>query len=133
MLQSRDGNGSRMLSLITEQFLLDSRLSSYKSQPMPDKLRRLWDELACLWVFVVLNPTAISQDRDEWAANFEEWNSIDGCPPEDPQLPTNTQNGALISSRETGLMRNRGFSFYSTRQRSNNIFTSVRCHRMDVG
>ncbi|CAD5110853.1 DgyrCDS219 [Dimorphilus gyrociliatus] len=92
MLQSRDGNGSRMLSLITEQFLLDPRLSLYKSQPMPDKLRRLWDELACLWVFVVLNPTAISQDRDEWATNFEEWNSIDGCPPEDPQLPTNTQN-----------------------------------------
>ena len=48
MLRVRDSNGSRMLKLITEQFLADPRLILWKSQgtPMSDKCRLLWDQLS---------------------------------------------------------------------------------------
>lgn len=47
MLRARDSNGSRMLTLITDQFLADPRLVLWKSQgtPMTDKCRQLWDQL----------------------------------------------------------------------------------------
>ena len=47
MLQVRDSNGARMLTLMTDQFLADSRLVVWKMQgtPMTDKCRMLWDEL----------------------------------------------------------------------------------------
>lgn len=48
MLRVRDSNGSRMLMLITEQFLADPRLILWKSQgtQMTDKCRLLWDQLS---------------------------------------------------------------------------------------
>jgi hypothetical protein len=47
MLRARDSNGSRMLTLITDQFLADPRLLLWKTQgtPMTDKCRQLWDQL----------------------------------------------------------------------------------------
>lgn len=49
MLRARDSNGARMLTLITEQFLSDPRLSLWKSQSqggaMTEKYRQLWDQL----------------------------------------------------------------------------------------
>jgi hypothetical protein len=47
MLRARDSNGSRMLTLITDQFLADPRLFQWKTQgtPMTDKCRQLWDQL----------------------------------------------------------------------------------------
>ena len=50
MLQARDSNGARMLTLMTDQFLADSRLVVWKMQgtPMTDKCRQLWDELGIL-------------------------------------------------------------------------------------
>lgn len=43
----RDSNGARMLTLITEQFMADPRLSLWRQQgtAMTDKYRQLWDEL----------------------------------------------------------------------------------------
>lgn len=43
----RDSNGARMLTLITEQFMADPRLSLWRQQGtgMTDKCRQLWDEL----------------------------------------------------------------------------------------
>lgn len=43
----RDSNGSRMLTLITEQFMGDPRLAMWRQQgtTMTDKYRQLWDEL----------------------------------------------------------------------------------------
>lgn len=54
MLRARDGNGARMLRLITEQFLDDPRLVIWRAQgtPMADKCRQLWDQLGALWVGV---------------------------------------------------------------------------------
>ncbi|KAJ8040551.1 Zinc finger SWIM domain-containing protein 5 [Holothuria leucospilota] len=48
MLQVRDSNGARMLTLITEQFMADPRLQLWRQQgtPMTDKHRQLWDQLA---------------------------------------------------------------------------------------
>ena len=47
MLRAQDSNGSRMLALMTEQFLVDPRLLLWRSQgtPMTDKCRQLWDQL----------------------------------------------------------------------------------------
>lgn len=47
MLKMRDSNGARMLTLITEQFMADPRLSLWRQQGtiMTDKYRQLWDEL----------------------------------------------------------------------------------------
>lgn len=50
MLRMRDSNGARMLTLITEQFMADPRLSLWRQQGtgMTDKCRQLWDELGKL-------------------------------------------------------------------------------------
>ncbi|XP_047662427.1 zinc finger SWIM domain-containing protein 5 isoform X2 [Tachysurus fulvidraco] len=50
MLRMRDSNGARMLTLITEQFMADPRLSLWRQQGtgMTDKCRQLWDELDSL-------------------------------------------------------------------------------------
>lgn len=47
MLRMRDSNGARMLTLITEQFMADPRLTLWRQQgtTMTDKCRQLWDEL----------------------------------------------------------------------------------------
>ena len=58
MLRAQDSNGSRMLALMTEQFLADPRLVLWHSQgtPMTDKCRQLWDQLGkwknVIWKFV---------------------------------------------------------------------------------
>lgn len=43
----RDSNGARMLTLITEQFMADPRLSLWRQQGtgITEKCRQLWDEL----------------------------------------------------------------------------------------
>ncbi|KAM8789446.1 zinc finger SWIM domain-containing protein 5 isoform 2-T2 [Rhynchonycteris naso] len=50
MLRMRDSNGARMLTLITEQFMADPRLTLWRQQgtSMTDKCRQLWDELESL-------------------------------------------------------------------------------------
>lgn len=47
MLRMRDSNGARMLTLITEQFMADPRLSLWRQQGtgITEKCRQLWDEL----------------------------------------------------------------------------------------
>lgn len=67
MLKMRDSNGARMLTLITEQFMADPRLSLWRQQgtAMTDKYRQLWDELgkykfpdrlplSCVWVKIMV-------------------------------------------------------------------------------
>ena len=58
MLRAGDSNGSRMLALMTDQFLQDPRLILWKSQgtPMTDKCRQLWDQLGRSSLFKGLLP-----------------------------------------------------------------------------
>jgi len=88
MLRAQDSNGARMLTLITEQFLCDPRLTLWKSQgtPITDKCRQLWDQLGALWVCIVLNPHCTSQDKGQWKTLLEKWTHVDICPPEDPDM-----------------------------------------------
>lgn len=62
MLRMRDSNGARMLTLITEQFMADPRLSLWRQQGtgMTDKCRQLWDELG---EFCLLNPLGTFLDH----------------------------------------------------------------------
>ena len=58
MLRARDSNGSRMLTLMTDQFLADPRLLLWKTQstPMTDKCRLLWDQLGNLPPLLLIPP-----------------------------------------------------------------------------
>ncbi|XP_016897719.1 zinc finger SWIM domain-containing protein 5 isoform X2 [Cynoglossus semilaevis] len=85
MLRMRDSNGARMLTLITEQFMADPRLSLWRQQGtgMTDKCRQLWDELGALWVCVVLNPHCKSEEKSCWLKQLKKWGDMDVCPLED--------------------------------------------------
>ena len=62
MLRARDSNGSRMLTLMTEQFLADPRLAVWRAQgtQLTDKCRQFWDELGeifgCTFFITLYNP-----------------------------------------------------------------------------
>uniref|UniRef100_A0ABM5FTT5 Zinc finger SWIM domain-containing protein 6 n=1 Tax=Pogona vitticeps TaxID=103695 RepID=A0ABM5FTT5_9SAUR len=85
MLKMRDSNGARMLTLITEQFMADPRLSLWRQQgtAMTDKYRQLWDELGALWMCIVLNPHCKAEQKASWLKQLKKWNSVDVCPWED--------------------------------------------------
>uniref|UniRef100_W5MM49 Zinc finger SWIM-type containing 6 n=1 Tax=Lepisosteus oculatus TaxID=7918 RepID=W5MM49_LEPOC len=85
MLKMRDSNGARMLTLITEQFMADPRLSLWRQQgtTMTDKYRQLWDELGALWMCIVLNPHCKPEQKAGWLRQLKKWNSVDVCPWED--------------------------------------------------
>uniref|UniRef100_A0A8C4WAY8 Zinc finger SWIM-type containing 5 n=1 Tax=Gopherus evgoodei TaxID=1825980 RepID=A0A8C4WAY8_9SAUR len=85
MLRMRDSNGARMLTLITEQFMADPRLSLWRQQGtgMTDKCRQLWDELGALWVCVVLNPHCKLEEKSCWLWQLRKWGDMDVCPLED--------------------------------------------------
>ncbi|MBN3302371.1 ZSWM5 protein, partial [Amia calva] len=85
MLRMRDSNGARMLTLITEQFMADPRLSLWRQQGtgMTDKCRQLWDELGALWVCIVLNPHCKSEEKTCWLRQLKKWSDMDVCPLED--------------------------------------------------
>ncbi|XP_036264666.1 zinc finger SWIM domain-containing protein 6 isoform X1 [Pipistrellus kuhlii] len=85
MLKMRDSNGARMLTLITEQFMADPRLSLWRQQgtAMTDKYRQLWDELGALWMCIVLNPHCKLEQKASWLKQLKKWNSVDVCPWED--------------------------------------------------
>ncbi|RXM91935.1 Zinc finger SWIM domain-containing protein 6 [Acipenser ruthenus] len=63
MLKMRDSNGARMLTLITEQFMADPRLSLWRQQgtTMTDKYRQLWDELGFHLSGTVTEPASQSE------------------------------------------------------------------------
>ena len=86
MLRVKDKNGSRMLKLITEQFLEDPRLQLWKEQGtnMNDKCRQLWDQLGALWVCVVLNPDSNQAEKNLWRKELEAWGELEVCPMENP-------------------------------------------------
>lgn len=88
MLRVHDNNGSRMLRLITEQFLADPRLQIWKEQgtSMNDKCRQLWDQLGALWVCVVLNPDSTRAEKAAWKLQLETWSRQEVCPLENPDV-----------------------------------------------
>uniref|UniRef100_H0ZC08 Zinc finger SWIM-type containing 5 n=1 Tax=Taeniopygia guttata TaxID=59729 RepID=H0ZC08_TAEGU len=85
MLRMRDSNGARMLTLITEQFMADPRLSLWRQQGtgITEKCRQLWDELGALWVCVVLNPHCKLEEKSCWLRQLRKWGEMDVCPLED--------------------------------------------------
>lgn len=94
MLKAKDSNGTRMLALMTEQFLSDPRLVLWKSQgsPMTDKCRQLWDQLGSLWVTIVLNPSLDGSEKKQLKSQLLKWSKLGVCPTEDPDYRTNSSN-----------------------------------------
>lgn len=96
MLRVHDNNGSRMLRLITEQFLADPRLQIWKEQgtSMNDKCRQLWDQLGALWVCVVLNPDSTRAEKAAWKLQLETWSQQEVCPSENPDVQSADESNA---------------------------------------
>ncbi|XP_041475429.1 zinc finger SWIM domain-containing protein 5-like [Lytechinus variegatus] len=94
MLRVRDSNGARMLTLITEQFMVDPRLQLWRQQgtPMTDKHRQLWDQLGLLWMVVVMNPGYSKREKEHWRVRLRQWSSNDLCPLEDADARSNIPN-----------------------------------------
>ena len=94
MLRVHDNNGSRMLKLITEQFLADPRLQIWKEQgtSMNDKCRQLWDQLGALWVCVVLNPDSTRAEKAAWKLQLESWSRQEVCPLENPDVQSSSDD-----------------------------------------
>lgn len=108
MLRVHDKNGSRMLKLITEQFLQDPRLQIWKQQgtSMNDKCRQLWDQLGALWVCVVLNPDSSDSEKAVWKDQLEDWSRRDVCPLENPDASGEVNNNdEEISTNRTIFTR----------------------------
>uniref|UniRef100_A0A665WUA4 ZSWIM4-8 C-terminal domain-containing protein n=1 Tax=Echeneis naucrates TaxID=173247 RepID=A0A665WUA4_ECHNA len=101
MLRMRDSNGARMLTLITEQFMADPRLSLWRQQGtgMTDKCRQLWDELGALWVCVVLNPHCKSEEKSGWLKQLKKWGDMDICPLEDGNYDSLSRPRRTVFSR----------------------------------
>uniref|UniRef100_A0A8C5GUH0 ZSWIM4-8 C-terminal domain-containing protein n=1 Tax=Gouania willdenowi TaxID=441366 RepID=A0A8C5GUH0_GOUWI len=101
MLRMRDSNGARMLTLITEQFMADPRLSLWRQQGtgMTDKCRQLWDELGALWVCVVLNPHCKSEEKSGWLKQLKKWGDLDICPLEDGNYDSLSRPRRTVFSR----------------------------------
>lgn len=84
MLKAKDTNASRMLRLITEQFMVDRRLVTYRNQAnFTDKYRQLWDQLVSLWVYIALNPHANVAERKKISDLLISWTQNPLCPLED--------------------------------------------------
>ncbi|XP_043244251.1 zinc finger SWIM domain-containing protein 4-like [Amphibalanus amphitrite] len=101
MLRARDSNGSRMLMLITEQFLADPHLILWKSQgnPMQDRCRQLWDQLGALWVCVTLSPTSSKTEKARWRELLSRWAQVEFCPLEDPDFRAPQRSAAPAADR----------------------------------
>lgn len=86
MFRAKDSNGTRLLKLITEQFLIYATRN--------EKSRSLWDQLVSLWVVVMLNPDATKPDRDHFAQQLIRWSKVIKCPKEDVERRTSIKRKA---------------------------------------
>lgn len=103
MLKARDSNASRMLRLITEQFLNDRRLTSWRTHGgISDKwVKLLWDQLAEIWVYIALNPAATSNERKKIGDLLSSWTQNPNCPLDEENYRFNNSYCNLSSSFKT--------------------------------
>ena len=60
-----------------------------------DKCRILWDQLASLWVCIVLNPHAKINERLHWRSLLEKWSKLSICPLEDFEFRSNSNHHSV--------------------------------------
>lgn len=95
MFKAKDSNGTRMLKLITEQFL------SFATKN--EKSRPLWDQLISLWVIVMLNPDLPKIDKASFLQLLMQWSRVTKCPKEDVERrPITKRKAADLSDDEDG-------------------------------
>lgn len=75
MFRAKDSNGTRLLKLITEQFLVYATRN--------EKSRPLWDQLVSFWVVVMLNPDLSKSDKIQFVQLLGGWSRVPKCPKED--------------------------------------------------
>lgn len=88
MLKIKDSNGSRFLRIITDQFVYGYTPFSKVVDLVADRINDpyyifLWDHLINLWIFIVTDPSLLSNKREEFRDMFIQWSHIENCPYED--------------------------------------------------
>lgn len=86
MFRAKDSNGTRLLKLITEQFLQNATRN--------EKSRPLWDHLISLWVVVMLNPNISKFNKKHYSQLLNNWSKAIKCPKEDIERRTGIKRKA---------------------------------------
>lgn len=87
MFRAKDSNGTRLLRLLTEQFLLIGTKNEKFSRP-------LWDQLVSLWVVVILNPDLPKTEKNNTIQILTDWSRVQKCPKEDVERRVATKRKA---------------------------------------
>lgn len=126
MFRAKDSNGTRLLTLITEQFLLFATRN--------EKSRPLWDQLVSLWVVVMLNPDLRKSDKKNFIQLLNSWSKVAKCPKEDVDVRrVNLKRKASeLSDDEDNDDHNSnsfGSDFHFSFKQSNNYPAHMATHR----
>lgn len=125
MFRAKDSNGTRLLRLITEQFLLYAIRN--------DKSRSLWDQLVFLWVVVMLNPDLPTAERAGFAQLLTGWSKATKCPKEDVERRVSLKRSTTEVSDDDDSDDCSSNSFYNelnmSLNRSNNYPAHMATHR----
>jgi hypothetical protein len=127
MFRAKDSNGTRLLRLITEQFLLIGTKS--------EKHRPYWDQLIFLWVVVMLNPDLTRAERDSILQLLNVWSRHSKSPKEDFELRISIKRKTTEMSDDEDSDNN-AVNQYSgdypmTLSKSNNYPAHMATHRRD--
>ncbi|XP_066563847.1 zinc finger SWIM domain-containing protein 4 [Amia ocellicauda] len=84
MLRVGDSNAGRVLSVLTGELVRAGRGSrGGAGRSLSLQTAGLWEQIASLWVSVVLNPRAGPGQRTVWLQLLQEWNQDPGAPLQD--------------------------------------------------
>lgn len=122
MFKAKDSNGTRLLRLITEQFL--------RFATKNEKSRPLWDQLVSLWVVVMMNPDTTKPHRDRFAQLLTKWSIISSCPKEDVERRMSIKRKTAEQSDDEDSEDFYQGGCYSNYSQSNNNPAHMANHRI---
>lgn len=121
MFQAKDSNGTRLLRLITEQFLVHATRN--------EKSRPLWDQLVSLWVVVMLNPDLTESEKNTYAQLLLDWSKVPKCPKEDIEHRITMKRKAAELSDDEDDFPNFNEDYQVPVNQSNNYPAHMATHR----
>nr|XP_015204423.1 PREDICTED: zinc finger SWIM domain-containing protein 5-like [Lepisosteus oculatus] len=99
MLRCRDSNGPRVLAVLTGELVLGCWGSSGALSPF---VTELWEQLASLWVSVVLSPWTGPDQRAHWLGLLQNWNQDQATPLEEGNHIADAR-GSQVTARRSVL------------------------------
>ncbi|XP_069051744.1 zinc finger SWIM domain-containing protein 4-like [Lepisosteus oculatus] len=99
MLRCQDSNGPRVLAVLTGELVLGCWGSSGALSPF---VTELWEQLASLWVSVVLSPWTGPDQRAHWLSLLQNWNQDQATPLEEGNHIADAR-GSQVTARRSVL------------------------------